>query len=105
MIQTEMDFSRVHISYKLDSTEGGVHVEEAHAARCQFHLAQLAGDRPGEGPPLVPEQFAFDQAFGEGAAVDLDEGAVSARAQPVHGRVATPLPVPVSPEINRDLYT
>ena len=38
MIQSELDFSGVCISYKLDSTEGGVHVEEANATGAQVDL-------------------------------------------------------------------
>jgi hypothetical protein len=38
----------------------------------------MAPHRPGEGAGLVAEQFAFQQRFGQGAAVQLDERAIPA---------------------------
>ena len=59
-------------------------VEEEGAFLRQFHLAQLARHGAGEGALLVAEEVGFDQPFGDGAAVDLDEGVLLARTQVVH---------------------
>ena len=47
----------------------------------------------------MPEEFALQQAGGNGGAVELDEGAVFAPAQAVKARAINSLPVPVSPRI------
>ena len=60
-------------------------VEEERAFVGEFEAADLARDGAGEGAFLVAEEFAFDQAGGNGGAVDLDEGSFAARAEPVDG--------------------
>src|SRR5207245_3255522 len=42
-------------------------------------------DGPGESAALVAKKFRFEQAGGNGSAVDLDESAVAARAAIVDG--------------------
>ena len=42
-------------------------------------------DRAGKCAPLVPKERAFDEALGEGGAVELNKGAVSAIAAVVNG--------------------
>ena len=41
----------------------------------QIEFAPVAVGSPGKGPFLVTEEFAFDEVFGNGGAVDLHEGA------------------------------
>lgn len=48
-------------------------VQKEGASLGHLEAAQLTGHGPGKGPPLVPEQFAFDQAGRNGATVHLDE--------------------------------
>ena len=67
------------------------------AAVGRLEAAGLVVDRPGEGPLDVAEQFAFQQAFAQGAAVDADIGAVGRRLSLCTARAMTSLPVPVSP--------
>ena len=43
------------------------------------------GDRAGEGAALVAEKLGFEQAGGNGGAVDPDESAFAARAEIVNG--------------------
>ncbi len=50
-----------------------------------FHLAKGLFTRAGEGAFFVAEQFAFDQVFGHGGAVDGDEPVVAPGAQLVNG--------------------
>ena len=40
----------------------------------QFETAFARRDGPGEGPLFMAEEFAFDDALRQRAAVDLDEG-------------------------------
>ena len=60
-------------------------VEKQHPAFGQLHLAQLARDGAGEGPPFVAEQLTFHQGLWKGAAVDLNKGTMAARALSVQG--------------------
>jgi len=48
-------------------------VEEERAASGQFHEAELAGARAGEGAGLVPEQLRLEQGVGNGRTVDGHE--------------------------------
>ena len=45
----------------------------------------MLGDGAGEGALLVAEELALQQARGDGRAVELDEGALPARAEIVDG--------------------
>ena len=49
------------------------------AAVGEFEFAALAAQGSGEGALLVPKQFAFEEAFGEGGAIHLHERLVAAR--------------------------
>ena len=60
-------------------------VEEHGAAVGQLEAADALRDGAGERALLVAEQFAFQQAGGNGGAVQLDEGALPARAEVVDG--------------------
>ena len=51
----------------------------------QFETADPLGDGAGEGALLVAEEFAFQQAGGNGGAVELDEGGLLARTEVVYG--------------------
>jgi hypothetical protein len=59
-------------------------VEEERAAVGRLEPARLGRERAGERAFLVAEEFALDQAFGEGAAVHRHEGLAAAAAQVVH---------------------
>src|SRR5262249_47601904 len=60
-------------------------VEEQRPLVGQLEAADLLGDGAGEGALLVAEQLALQEAGGDGGAVELDEGAVAARAEVVQG--------------------
>ena len=60
-------------------------VEEDGAAVGEFEAPDALRDGAGEGALLVAEQLAFEQAGGDGGAIELDEGAVFARARVVDG--------------------
>ena len=49
-------------------------VEEHRAAVRQLHLADFSRARAGIGAALVAEKFVFDQAFGNGGAIQRHEG-------------------------------
>src|SRR5262249_58166900 len=55
-------------------------VEEEPAAVGRLEKAGLGSTGIGEGAPLVAEQLAFEQGFGNGRAVQIDEGPTAARA-------------------------
>jgi hypothetical protein len=46
-----------------------------------LETAVLAGERSGESAFFMAEQFAVDEPFGDGAAVDFDKRAVSPRRE------------------------
>src|SRR5579883_3060318 len=48
-------------------------IEKNRPSICQLKLAGLGGDSAGERSLLVSEQLAFEQIFGNGGAVNLDE--------------------------------
>ena len=56
-------------------------VEEQRAALGDLEAALARGDGAGERALLVTEQLALEQLGGNGAAVDGDEGTLTARAQ------------------------
>ena len=58
-------------------------VEEDGAAVGGDELADLLAHRAGEAPLLVAEQLGLDQLFGDGRAVDLDQGVGVPLAGPV----------------------
>src|ERR1035438_6297335 len=60
-------------------------VEEHGAAVCQLKAADTLGNGAGEGAFFVAEHLTLQQAGGNGGAVELDEGALAARAQVVDG--------------------
>ena len=60
-------------------------VEEDGAAVGRLETAGLVLDGAGERPLDVAEQLAFQQALGQGAAVDADVGAVGAAAEAMDG--------------------
>ena len=60
-------------------------VEEQRAAVGLLELADALVDGAGEGALLVAEQDAFDQVFGDGAAVDRDERLAGAVAFALDG--------------------
>jgi len=60
-------------------------VEEERAAIGEFEAADFLADGAGEGAALVAEQFGFEQAAGNGGAIDFDEGPVAAGAEIVDG--------------------
>ena len=60
-------------------------VEEDGATVSGFEAAGAIFDGAGEGAFGVSEEFAFEEAFGEGAAVDADEGSGGAGAEFVEG--------------------
>ena len=51
----------------------------------QVELAPTPAGSPGEGPLFVAEELAFDEVFGDGGAVHLHQGLVSAAAQGMQG--------------------
>ena len=51
----------------------------------QFEASDALRDGAGERALLVAEHFAFQQAGGNGGAVELDEGGLPPRAQVVDG--------------------
>ena len=60
-------------------------VQEHGAAMRQLEAADALRDGAGERALLVAEHLAFQQAGGNGGAVQLDEGALPARAEVVDG--------------------
>ena len=60
-------------------------VEEEGAAVGALEAALAAGHRAGEGAPLDAEELRLEDALGEGAAVDGDEGALGALGLLVEG--------------------
>src|ERR1017187_1690002 len=60
-------------------------VEEHGAAMRQLKAADALGDGAGEGAFFVAKHLAFQQAGGNGRAVELDEGALAPRAEVVDG--------------------
>ena len=55
-------------------------VEEQRAAVGDLEESLAVGVGAGEGPLAVAEELALDQVFGQGAAVDRDEGPIGAAA-------------------------
>jgi hypothetical protein len=56
--------------------------------------------RPGEGPFVIAEQFAFNNGFGKRGAIHHHEGFLGPFAQTDGSlRAVTSLPVPLSPKI------
>jgi len=55
----------------------------------------------GEAALDVAEEFGFDELFGDGGAVDFDEGAFIAQAGACSERATSSLPVPLSPKLAR----
>jgi hypothetical protein len=51
----------------------------------EFETADALGDGAGEGAAFVAEEFAFEQAGGDGGAIHFDKGVVVARAEIVNG--------------------
>ncbi len=43
---------------------------------CQLEFSGLGPIGPGEGAFLITEELAFKESFGQGSAVDLDEGLI-----------------------------
>ena len=60
-------------------------VEKERALVRQLQPAHLARDGAGERAFLMAEELAFEQAGGNGGAIQLDKGALAARAQAVDG--------------------
>jgi hypothetical protein len=60
-------------------------VEEDGAAAGLFEAANAAGLGAGKGTAFMAEEFAFEEGFGDGGAVDGDEGGVGAVAVLVDG--------------------
>ncbi len=60
-------------------------VQEQRALVGQLEAADFLRDGSGERALFVAEQLAFEQAGGDGGAVELDEGALAAAAQVVNG--------------------
>ena len=60
-------------------------VEKERAFVRQLQAADLARDGAGERAFLVAEELAFEQSGGNGGAIQLDKGALAARAQAVNG--------------------
>jgi hypothetical protein len=60
-------------------------VEENGATVSSLEASGAIFDGTGEGAFGMSEEFAFEEAFGEGAAVDADEGAGGAGAEFVEG--------------------
>jgi hypothetical protein len=60
-------------------------VEENGAAIGEFEAADFLVDGTGEGAAFVAEKLGFEQAGGNGGAIDFDEGAFTARAEIVDG--------------------
>ena len=60
-------------------------IEEKRASIRLLEAAGAACDGPGERTLLMAEEFAFEQVFGDGAAIDGDHLALAARAVFVHG--------------------
>ena len=60
-------------------------VEEDGTAFGDFEETFLLRDGAGEGAALVAEEFAFEERFGEGGAIERDEGTRFARAVEVDG--------------------
>ena len=77
-------------------------VEEDRAGVGGFEAAGAVVDGAGERAADVAEQFAFEQALAERAAVDADERAVAARLSSWTALAISSLPVPVSPSSSTD---
>lgn len=60
-------------------------VEEEGAAVSVVEEAVLVGDSAGEGALTMAEEFGFEEVFGEGGAIDGDEGGVVAAGIVVEG--------------------
>ena len=60
-------------------------VEKERALVRQLEAADLARDGAGERALFVAEELAFEQPGGNGRAIQLDEGALAARAQAMDG--------------------
>lgn len=60
-------------------------VEEQGAAVGVMEETVLVGDRAGEGALAMAEEFGFEEVFGEGGAIDGDEGGVVAAGIVVEG--------------------
>ena len=72
--------------FELQLGRGGVDfIEEDGAGVGGLEAAGAVGHGAGERAADVPEQFALQQVFGQGAAVDADERAAASRAEPVNG--------------------
>ena len=69
-------------------------VQEQCSPAGRLELADVPSDGPGEGTLLVAEQLTFDEFGRDGGAVELDEGAVAARAGAVDGASHQLLPYP-----------
>ncbi len=73
-------------------------VQEEGAAAGAFKAAFALGMGAGEGAFFVAEQFAFEEGFRNGAAIDGDEGGrLCVRCFRWMARAAISLPVPLSP--------
>ena len=59
--------------------------------------ARKVACRAGEGAALMTEQFGLDQGFGDGRAIDGDEGSVGAALSWWTAEATGSFPVPVSP--------
>jgi len=72
-------------------------VEEEGAAMGQLKAAEALRNGAGKGAFFVPEEFAFEQAGGDGGTVERHEGLCAAPLSRWMARASTSLPVPVSP--------
>ena len=76
-----------------DAQELGLHLErdladlvqKERAPVRQLEAANALAHGPCKGPTLVPEEFAFEQARGNGGAVQLHEGVLMPGAEVVNG--------------------
>jgi len=60
-------------------------IEEEGAVVGHFEAADLLAERAGEGAAFVAEEFAFEEAGGDGGAVESDEGLGGAGAEAMDG--------------------
>src|SRR5207245_7768413 len=71
---------RLHLQWQLAHL-----VQKDGTALGQLKAANALGNGAGKGAFLVPEEFAFEQAGGDGGTVQLDEGLRAAPAEPMDG--------------------
>jgi len=74
-------------------------VEEKRALVGLLEAADAPLVSAGEGPAFMAKEFALEQIFRDGCAIDGDEGRVGARAVLVSARAISSFPVPVSPRM------